>query len=110
MDVTLLDGGMGQELVMRSSLPTHVAWGDWVMRQEPHLVQELHEYWIRQLFVLGFLEVAAREDDFIACRLTPVGARVIGAEIRELETGLQPLLPQFRTLELAQAFVIGDEA
>jgi hypothetical protein len=71
------------------------------------LVQELHEYWIRQLFVLGFIEVAAREDDFIACRLTPVGARVIGAEITELETGLQPLLvnPDYEVLVLPEGDV-----
>ena len=39
MDITLLDGGMGQELCNRSSNPIHAEWGGWVMRHEPHLVQ-----------------------------------------------------------------------
>ncbi|MEM6660819.1 MAG: homocysteine S-methyltransferase family protein [Pseudomonadota bacterium] len=47
MDVTLLDGGMGQELCNRSSNPVHAEWGGWVMRNEPHLVQELHEDYLR---------------------------------------------------------------
>ena len=47
MNVTLLDGGMGQELVNRSSQPPHADWGDKVMRVEPHLVQELHQDYLR---------------------------------------------------------------
>lgn len=47
MDITILDGGMGQELVNRSSRPPHPDWGDWVMRHEPHLVQALHEEYLR---------------------------------------------------------------
>ncbi len=47
MKITLLDGGMGQELCNRSSNPIHAEWGGWVMRHEPHLVQELHEDYLR---------------------------------------------------------------
>ncbi|MEM9138461.1 MAG: homocysteine S-methyltransferase family protein [Pseudomonadota bacterium] len=47
MDITLMDGGMGQELCNRSSNPVHAEWGGWVMRHEPHLVQELHEDYLR---------------------------------------------------------------
>lgn len=47
MNITLLDGGMGQELCNRSSSPIHAEWGGWVMRHEPHLVQELHEDYLR---------------------------------------------------------------
>ena len=47
MNITLLDGGMGQELCNRSSKPIHAEWGGWVMRHEPHLVQELHEDYLR---------------------------------------------------------------
>lgn len=47
MKITLLDGGMGQELCNRSSNPVHAEWGGWVMRHEPHLVQELHEDYLR---------------------------------------------------------------
>lgn len=47
MDVVLLDGGMGQELVRRSSNPAHPQWGAWVMMNEPEIVQELHEDYLR---------------------------------------------------------------
>ena len=47
MDVTLLDGGMGQELVRRSSQPAHPQWGAWVMMHEPAIVQGLHEDYLR---------------------------------------------------------------
>ncbi|MGD1925605.1 MAG: homocysteine S-methyltransferase family protein [Paracoccaceae bacterium] len=47
MEITLLDGGMGQELCHRSSNPIHAEWGGWVMRNEPHLVRELHEDYLR---------------------------------------------------------------
>ena len=47
MNITILDGGMGQELCNRSSNPIHAEWGGWVMRHEPHLVQELHEDYLR---------------------------------------------------------------
>ena len=47
MDITLLDGGTGQELVHRSSQPPHVDWGDWVMRHEPEIVRGLHEDYLR---------------------------------------------------------------
>ena len=47
MEITLLDGGMGQELCNRSSNPIHAEWGGWVMRHEPHLVQELHQDYLR---------------------------------------------------------------
>ena len=47
MKITLLDGGMGQELCNRSSNAIHAEWGGWVMRHEPHLVQELHEEYLR---------------------------------------------------------------
>lgn len=38
---------MGQELCNRSSNEIHAEWGGWVMRHEPHLVQELHEDYLR---------------------------------------------------------------
>lgn len=47
MKVTLLDGGMGQELVRRSSDPAHPQWGAWVMMNEPEIVQALHEDYLR---------------------------------------------------------------
>ena len=40
--VTLLDGGLGQELIKRSSAPPHPLWATQVMIDEPHLVSEIH--------------------------------------------------------------------
>ena len=40
--ITLLDGGLGQELVKRSSAPPHPLWSTKVMIDEPHLVSEIH--------------------------------------------------------------------
>ncbi|REJ69514.1 MAG: homocysteine S-methyltransferase, partial [Proteobacteria bacterium] len=37
MKITLLDGGLGQELVKRSSAPPHPLWSTKVMLDEPHL-------------------------------------------------------------------------
>lgn len=47
MNVVLLDGGMGQELVRRSSDPAHPQWSAWVMMHEPEIVQGLHEDYLR---------------------------------------------------------------
>ena len=71
------------------------------------LLDELESHWIRRLYVLGMLEVAVREDQIVAVRLTPVGARVLGAEVEQLETGLQPLLvnPDFEILVLPEGDV-----
>ena len=40
--ITLLDGGLGQELIKRSSAPPHPMWSTKVMLDEPHLVSEIH--------------------------------------------------------------------
>jgi S-methylmethionine-dependent homocysteine/selenocysteine methylase len=47
MNVVLLDGGMGQELVRRSSQPAHPQWSAHVMMHEPELVQAVHEDYLR---------------------------------------------------------------
>ncbi|MEM7301385.1 MAG: homocysteine S-methyltransferase family protein [Pseudomonadota bacterium] len=41
--ITLLDGGLGQELVSRSAHPPHSLWGTYVMMEEPHILREVHE-------------------------------------------------------------------
>lgn len=46
-DIVLLDGGMGQELIRRSPDAVTSLWGAVVMRDHPHLVQGLHEDFIR---------------------------------------------------------------
>ena len=40
--ITLLDGGLGQELIKRSSAPPHPLWSAKVMMDEPHLVSDIH--------------------------------------------------------------------
>jgi S-methylmethionine-dependent homocysteine/selenocysteine methylase len=45
--VTLLDGGLGQEIYRRSRLPAHPLWSIKVMMEEPGLVQAVHEDFIR---------------------------------------------------------------
>lgn len=44
--VTLLDGGMGQELLNRSSRPTTRLWSADIMHNEPDLVRDLHRDFI----------------------------------------------------------------
>jgi len=46
-DIVLLDGGMGQELIRRSPDEVTWLWGATVMRDHPHLVQGLHEDFLR---------------------------------------------------------------
>ena len=40
--ITLLDGGLGQELIKRSSAPPHPLWSTKVRMNEPHLVSDIH--------------------------------------------------------------------
>ncbi len=45
--ITLLDGGMGQELIRRSSRPAHPQWSAHVMIHEPEIVQAVHADYLR---------------------------------------------------------------
>ncbi len=45
--ITLLDGGMGQELVRRSTQPAHPMWSAHVMINEPEIVQAVHADYLR---------------------------------------------------------------
>ncbi|MEM0989474.1 MAG: homocysteine S-methyltransferase family protein [Pseudomonadota bacterium] len=47
MDIVLLDGGMGQELIRLSSNPAHPQWSAYVMMHEPHIVQQVHAEYLR---------------------------------------------------------------
>jgi len=40
--ITLMDGGMGQELIARSQHPIHPLWSAYVMLQEPDIVRDVH--------------------------------------------------------------------
>jgi len=46
-DITLLDGGMGQELLARSTQPAHPMWSAKVLLDEPDIVQAVHVDYIR---------------------------------------------------------------
>ena len=45
--VVLLDGGMGQELIARSSQPPHPMWSAKVMLDEPDIVRSVHEDYLK---------------------------------------------------------------
>ena len=45
--ITLLDGGIGQELLRRSANPAHPMWSAKVLLDEPEIVQAAHEDFIR---------------------------------------------------------------
>ncbi|MDJ0520680.1 MAG: helicase-associated domain-containing protein [Planctomycetota bacterium] len=71
------------------------------------LLDELDSHWLRRMYMLGFLEAAVKDDTIVAWRLSPVGARVLGAEVSDLDTGLQPMLvnPDFEILVLPEGDV-----
>ncbi|MEP2782228.1 MAG: homocysteine S-methyltransferase family protein [Pseudoruegeria sp.] len=45
--ILLKDGGTGQELLKRSSMPPHPLWSAKVMMEEPEVVQRVHEDFLR---------------------------------------------------------------
>ncbi len=45
--ITLLDGGMGQELLKRSAEPPHPMWSAKVLLDEPEIVQAVHQDYIK---------------------------------------------------------------
>ncbi len=63
--------------------------------------------WLTRLHVLGILDVAATDERPLAWRLSPLGARVLGAERPGLDTGLQPVLvnPDFEIVVLPEGDV-----
>jgi len=71
------------------------------------LLDELDTHWLPRMYVLGFIEAAVKGDEVIAWHLSPVGARVLGADVPELDTGLQPVLvnPDFEILVLPEGDV-----
>ncbi|MHC5012055.1 MAG: helicase-associated domain-containing protein [Planctomycetota bacterium] len=77
-------------------------------RETPRdLMYALQRHWFPRLFVLGILNVALRDDRPIAWKLSPLGARVLGAARAGLDTGLRPILvnPDFEVLVLPEGDV-----
>ncbi len=67
--VTILDGGMGQELVARSTGPLTPLWGSQVMLDAPHLVREIHD----DYFAAGAEIATANTYTLRRDRLDPAG-------------------------------------
>lgn len=86
-DIVLLDGGMGQELIRRSSRPAHPQWSAYVMMHEPEIVQAAHE---------DYLRAGATVITLNSYSATPARFRTFGREDE-----WQPL--QRRAIELAHA-------
>ena len=89
--ITLLDGGMGQELVARSARPAGPLWSAEVMMHEPEIVAAAHR---------DFLAAGATVITLNAYSATPERlARVLGPE--EAEARFEAL--QRRAIEIARA-------
>ena len=86
-DVTLLDGGMGQELIARSANPAGALWSAEVMMREPHVVEAAHR---------AFVEAGARVITLNSYAATPERLARNG-----LESEFEAL--QERAIALAQA-------
>ena len=71
--VVLTDGGMGQELVHRSSAPPSPMWGAQVLMDEPDLVCKLHAEYIR---------AGARVITLNAYSVTPERLALVNAEVQ----------------------------
>eukprot|EP01138_Halocafeteria_seosinensis_P016152 gb/GECG01016482.1/.p1 GENE.gb/GECG01016482.1/~~gb/GECG01016482.1/.p1 ORF type:complete len:301 (+),score=42.30 gb/GECG01016482.1/:1-903(+) len=87
--VTLLDGGLGQEVHKRSGQPAHPMWGAEVMKRDPALVEEVHR---------DYLNAGARVITINSYPLTPTRLKRDGS-IEDFE----PL--QHKAIELAQKAV-----
>lgn len=135
MEIVLLDGGMGQELVRRSSQPAHPQWSAWVMMHEPEIVQALHEDYLRagsrvltlnsysttrsrfakygtmDQFVplqhrAGELAMAARDAVGVEARLAGCLPPLVGSYHADLVQGDEALLAEYREIvELEAPFV-----
>lgn len=68
-DITLLDGGMGQELVRRSGDAPTPLWSSQVMRDHPGLVQAIHA----DFFDAGATVATANTYAILRDRLRPAG-------------------------------------
>jgi homocysteine S-methyltransferase len=68
--ITLLDGGMGQELQHRSALPASPLWSTQVLLDEPHLVADIH----RDYIAAGADLITLASYSTTPCRFERVGA------------------------------------
>ena len=77
--ITLLDGGMGQELIRRSENPPNPLWSANVMRNEPHLVADIY----RDFMAAGSTAITLNSYSVTRPRLAKLGNE---AWFEELQT------------------------
>ena len=77
--ITILDGGMGQELVRRSSGPNTPLWGNQVLMDEPHHARAVHD----DYFAAGAEIATAASYSLHRDRLEPRG---LGHRFEELQS------------------------
>lgn len=109
--IALLDGGMGQELIARSSHPLHPLWSAFVMLQSPEIVREVHVDYIaagaRVITINAYACTGPRlrrdgyPDDFdalqaAACRLAEEAREAAEVEGVAIAGCLPPLWASYR--------------
>ena len=71
MDIVLLDGGMGQELIARAEGPPSPMWSAAVLEQSPHLVTEVHRAFAEAGATLHTLNAYAATPERLARHTAP---------------------------------------
>lgn len=82
--ITLMDGGMGQELLRRWNQPPTPLWSARVMMDAPELVQQLHLDFIRA----GARMITVNAYSVTRCRLEPQGAGELFGKLQQLACDL----------------------
>jgi homocysteine S-methyltransferase len=82
-DITLLDGGMGQELLRRSGDPPTPLWSTQVMRDHPGLAQAIHA----DFFDAGATVATANTYAILRDRLRPAGCEADFAPLNDRALG-----------------------
>lgn len=80
MEITLLDGGLGQELLARSAAAPTGLWSTQFLIDQPELVRELH----RDYFSAGADVVTSNSYTLLPDRLSPFGLEERFAELHRL--------------------------
>lgn len=103
MDIILLDGGMGQELVRRSADPAHPQWSAHVMRSEPEIVQAVHEDYLRAgatMLTLNSYSVTrgrfrrlGTEEEFVPLQKRSIDLAKAARDVVGVDAGIAGCLP-----------------
>lgn len=113
--ITILDGGMGQELIRRSSQPPSTLWSAHVMMHEPEIVEAVHREYIdsgAQVLTLNSYSATperlardASKDLFepLQAKAIEIAKRAIGTSNTQLAGCLPPLFGSYHP-EMAPDF------